>query len=154
MRPEQWRPSAVLRKRKTDFFTMIELSGLASLMIFFLALFMAPIFGYPDLPKHGGVDLAPTHHPKAMPGALKEDALRVMVTRDGSVYLNDSRVKNGDLASLLLQGLEEGSARKVYLQADARAKYGDVKSVLDLIQQAGIENVALMTEQVRQKPSP
>ncbi len=151
MKPEQWRPSAVLRKRRTGFFTMIELSGLASLMIFFLALFMAPIFGYPDLPRHSA-DLAPTDHPKAMPGAIKEDALRVSVTRDGTIVLNESSVSMGGLAPLLQLGVRRGSERKVYLRADARARYGDVKAVLDQIRLAGIENVALITEQRDQGP--
>jgi biopolymer transport protein ExbD len=125
---------------------MIELSGLASLMIFFLALFMLPAF----LPYHhrgGDVDLAPVDHPKSMPGALKEDAMQVSLTRDGTVYLNDSRVKNGDLVLLLRQGVREGSERKVYLRADARARYADVKVVLDEIRLAGIENVSFITWQ-------
>ncbi len=154
MEPKQWRPSDVLRKRQGSFFTMIELSGLASLLVFFLVLLMLPpFFRYPY--NHGsGVDLAPIDHPKAMAGALKEDALQVTITREGRVFLDGRKVGTNDLIPLLQKGVREGSERKVYLKADARAKYGDVKSVLDLIQQAGIENVALMTEQVRQKPSP
>lgn len=124
---------------------MIELSGLASLMIFFLVLFMMPA----SLPRRhfGNVDLAPVDGSKAMPGALKEDALQVAVTRDGTIYLNESRVRMGNLAPLLRQGVREGSERKVYLRADARARYADVKVVLDQIRLAGIENVALITEQ-------
>jgi biopolymer transport protein ExbD len=141
MKPEQWRPSAVLRKRQTNFFTVIEVSGLLGIMLFILVLFMLPAFLPP--PHMHQVDLALTDHPKAMPGALKEDALQVMVTRDGSVYLNDSRVKKGDLASLLQQGVKEGSEKRVYVRADARAKYGEVKAVLDQIRLAGIENVSL-----------
>jgi biopolymer transport protein ExbD len=145
MKPEQWRPSAALRKRRTNFFTAIEVSGLLGILLFILVLFMLPaLLPRPHLHQ---VDLAPTGHPKAMPGALKEDALRVMVTRDGTVYLNESRVKNGDLASLLRQGVKEGSERKVYLQADARANYRDVKVVLDQIRLAGIEDVSFITQQ-------
>jgi biopolymer transport protein ExbD/biopolymer transport protein TolR len=124
---------------------MIELSGLAGIMLFFLILFMMPA----SLPRRhfGNVDLAPVDGPKAMPGALKEDALQVAVTRDGTIYLNESRVRIGNLVPLLRQGVRQGSERKVYLRADARARYADVKAVLGQIRLAGIENVALMTEQ-------
>ncbi len=152
MKPEQWRPSAVLRKRRTGFFTMIELSGLAGIMFFLLVLFMLPAF----LPRShfGEVDLAPTDHAKAMPGALKDDALRVSLTRDGTIYLNESRVRMGDLIPHLQMRMRKGSERKVYLKADARAKYGDVNAVLDQIRLAGIEDVALMTAEVPRKPAP
>jgi hypothetical protein len=43
MKPEQWRPSNALRKRRTDYVSIIEVSGLASVMIFFLFLFMAKV---------------------------------------------------------------------------------------------------------------
>ena len=151
MKPEQWRPSAALRKRRTAFFTMIELSGLASLMVFFLVLLMLPpFFRYP----YGhGVDLAPTDHPKAMPGALREDALQITVTRDGLVFLTGRRVRPNDLIPLLKEGVREGSERKVYLKADARARYADVNAVLDHIRLAGIENVALLTVQSDHNPA-
>ncbi len=152
MKPEQWRPSNALRKRRIIPFTMIELSGLASIMVFFLVLFMLPAF-LPN-PHRINVDLSATDHPKAMPGALREDALQVAVTRDGTVYLNERHVNTRDLISLLQEGVREGSERKVYLTADARARYGDVKAVGDLIHQAGIENVALMTAETRHNPAP
>lgn len=132
---------------------MIELSGLASLMIFFLALFIAAAFSYRDLPRYNA-DLAPTDHPKAMPGVLKEDALRVSVTRNGTIVLTESSVSMGDLAPLLQLGVRRGSERKVYLRADAWAKYGDVKAVLDQIRLAGIENAALITAEAPHKPAP
>ncbi len=153
MKPEQWRPSDALRKRKISFLSVIEVSGLASLMIFFLALLMLPPFL--PYPHYGsGVDLAPVDHPKAMPGALKEDALQVLLTRDGTIYCGGRKVAANELASVLQQGLREGSEKKVYLKADARARYGDVKAVLDLIHLAGIENVALITEETRHNPAP
>jgi biopolymer transport protein TolR len=152
MKPEQWRPSAVLRKRQTSFFTMIELSGLVGIMLFILVLFMMPVFL--PRPHFGQVDLAPTDHAVALPGALKEDALQVAVTRDGSIYLNESRIRMSNLVPLLREGVREGSERKVYLRADARAKYGEVKAVLDQIRLAGIENVAFMTVEAPHKPAP
>jgi biopolymer transport protein ExbD len=124
---------------------MIELSGLAGIMLFFVVLFMLPAF----LPRGHihSVDLASADHSKAVPGALKEDALQVSVTRDGTILLNDSNVARGDLVLLLQKGVREGSERKVYLRADARARYVDVEAVIDQIRLAGIEDITLVTEQ-------
>ena len=82
-----------------------------------------------------------------MPGALKEDALRVMVTRDGQVYLCDSHLMYGDLTDEIRERVRNGAEKKVYLAVDARAKYGDAKAVLDQIRMAGIGNVSFLTEE-------
>jgi hypothetical protein len=41
--------------------------------------------------------------------------------------------------------LAQGGERKIYLKADARAKYGDVEAVIECIKGAGIENIGLIT---------
>jgi len=48
------------------------------------------------------------------------------------------------------QGVRNGAEKRTYLNADARAKYGDTIAVLDQIRLAGIEKVSLLTEQPSQ----
>ena len=95
--------------------------------------------------KGPAADLAEASHSIRMPGALKEDALQVMVTRDGQVYLRDSQLMRGDLAPEIRERVRNGAEKKVYLTVDARAKYVDAKAVLDQIRMAGIENVSFLT---------
>src|SRR5438045_4015675 len=73
----------------------------------------------PMLQKGRSVDLAKTNNPIQMPDADKEDALLVAVTRDN----------------------------RVFIKAEARAKYGTVVTVVDNVRSAGVDQVGLLTEQ-------
>ena len=106
-----------------------------------------------DAPIDRSVDLASVVHAKPLPAALKENAIRVVVTRDGSLYFGDKRVSPTDLPDLIRNACTQGSERKVYLKADARAEYAGVERAIDLIRQSGIQDVALLAEQARQ-PKP
>lgn len=53
------------------------------------------------------------------------------------------------VAGKIRESVQSGSERRVYLWVDAKAKYGDVKVVLDGVRDAGIEKVALLVEQQR-----
>jgi biopolymer transport protein TolR len=146
MRATSWRPSSAIKKHRNHHAAFIDPSGLAGIMLFFLALFMVPISG-----GHGGrsVDLAATRHATLQPGALKEDALDVILTRDGRIYFGHTSVKFADLPEQIRLSIQRGSDRKVYLRADARVKYGDVKAVLDQVRAAGVQDVAVLVETAR-----
>ena len=101
----------------------------------------------PHTHRHQVVDLAVVKHAVAMPGALREDALIVSVTRDGNVFFGNSQVQLSDLPELVLKSMNKDVERKIYLKADARAQYGGVKAVLEALKKTGIENIALMVEQ-------
>jgi hypothetical protein len=60
-----------------------------------------------------------------MPGALREDALRVALTRDGAIYFREHRIALEDLPNEIREGLRSGAERKVYIAVDARAKFGE-----------------------------
>jgi biopolymer transport protein ExbD len=148
MKSEQWRPSTALRKRRGRYVSTIEVSGLGSIMVVFVFLFVAPalVVVHP----HGrSVDLPQSLHGSSQQGALREDALIVIITRDGSLFFGNARITPSELAPALKDRVKADSQRKVYLKADARTKYADVKAVLDQIRLAGIENVALMTYQTK-----
>jgi len=131
-------------KRKNELFCRIDMWGFVSVMLTLLFLLMP---GTVVDPKGPAADLAGARHSIRMPGALKEDALQVMVTRDGQVYLRGSHLMCGDLADEIRERVRNCAEKKAYLAVDARAKYGDAKAVLDQIRMAGIENVSFLTEE-------
>lgn len=143
-----WRPSSAIKKRRNIYAAFIDPSGSAGIMLFFLALFMIPVSG-----GHGGIgiDLAATTHPTPQPGALKEDSLDIVLTRDGSIYFRYTKVRLSALAGQIRMSVLQGSDRKACLRADARANYGDVKVVLDQIRAVGIQDVALIVETARRE---
>ena len=100
------------------------------------------------VPQHysRSVDLATAVNASRQPRALLDKALKISVTRDGSFYFRFTKVAIEEIPQLLRTAYVGGAERKVYLRADARARYGDVKAVLDLISVAGIEDVAFMVE--------
>jgi biopolymer transport protein ExbD len=96
--------------------------------------------------------LPQSHHAKPLPGANREDALRLNLMRDGMLYLEYERVSMTDLPAVLRERVKNGSERKVYLSIDARARYGDTKAVLNQIRVAGIENVSILTAEKLRVP--
>lgn len=145
MRLQQWRPGDALRKRRSAFISRIDVSGVGSVFVFFVALLMVSPMSHID--RGGGVDWPVVTNPKPQPGALKEDALEIALIRDGNVFFQKHKVSVDELSELLRQGVKDGSDPKVYFQADGRAKYREVEVVVDQIQIAGIKDVVFMAFQ-------
>ena len=119
--------------------------GFVSVMLVLLFLLGSPVLVIVH-PRYTNVDLAPAVHSKPLPGALKDDAIRISVSRDSHVFFRDHRLALEDFPNEILEGLRTGAEKKVYVKVDARAKYGNVSAVLEQIRLAGIENVAFLTE--------
>jgi biopolymer transport protein ExbD len=84
-------------------------------------------------------------------GALRDDALRLAVTRDGNLYLGRERINPGELPDQLRDGVRSGAENRVYLLVDSRIKYAEIKPVLDEIGLAGVKNISFLTEPVQAK---
>jgi biopolymer transport protein TolR len=99
-------------------------------------------------PSHHGLafDRYISHHLTSMPAAIREDAMRVMLSRDGTIYFGNAKVTSEDLAEQIRQRLESGAQHKVFLILDQRAKFGDLSVVLDEVRHAGIWDIAFLAE--------
>jgi biopolymer transport protein TolR len=134
-------------RRNATLFTQVELSGLLPVCVVLLIVFLVS----PSPPHHTWpVDLAAASHAVAMPDAEKEDAITVMIARDGTVYFRNYRTTPDDLPRAIAEAVRDGAERKVYVKADARARYSDVKATLDEIRLAGIREVTFLLRGVRQ----
>ena len=101
---------------------------------------------------HHGVsaDLPRVSHPISMPGALREDAMKVTILRDGKVYFGSDLVSITNLSAKIEGRLKDREVeRRIYVVADTRARWGTVKQVLDAIRSAGIIRVAFLANQRR-----
>src|ERR1700722_13272973 len=114
----------------------IDVSAFASIIVVLVAMFAMPASVVID----GGiaVDLPKVLHPKLVPNALREDAIIVWVMRNGDVFLGNDRVAPDELPGRIRERVSRGSKRTVYIRADARSKYRNVKEVLDETHSAGI----------------
>jgi biopolymer transport protein ExbD/biopolymer transport protein TolR len=130
----------------------IDVSAFGSVLLFLLALFMVPGLMYVDLPRNL-VDLPKVGHPISVPHARREDAILVAIMRNGDVFLDGHRVFYGGLPDRIRMKLKNGSEGIVYVQADTRGKYRDVKDVLDQVRSSGVQHVVFLADQRKSGPS-
>jgi biopolymer transport protein ExbD len=90
------------------------------------------------------VDLARVHHPVLMRAASREDAIIVVIRRDNRIYFRNEAIMPDQLAAKIRQSIDQGSERKVYIWADAGARYRWVGEVLEGVRSAGVEKVGFL----------
>jgi biopolymer transport protein TolR len=108
----------------------------------------------PMLQKTHQVDLASVNDPRDMKDADKDDAIVVAVTRDGSLFLGNSKIKKEEITGQIKDQLANKLDKTVYVKSDARAKYGDVVAVVDEIRSAGVDSLGLLTEKTKALAGP
>jgi biopolymer transport protein ExbD len=147
MRTTVWRPSTAVHKRRIRYTSILDATGVVCTFVFFF-IFLSLQLSEAMVPQHysRSVDIATAANASRQPRALLDKALKIYVTRDGSFYFRFTKVAIEEFPQLLRTACLKGAERKVYLSVDARAKYGDVKVVLDQISAAGIQGVAFMVE--------
>jgi len=89
-----------------------------------------------------------------MRGANREDALIVGVMRTGDIWFGGKKPTTLDaLPPGIREGLKHGAEEKVYIRADARAKYGRVRETRAAVRSAGVENVGFLVERRKNQTS-
>jgi biopolymer transport protein TolR len=125
----------------------INVTPLVDVMLVLLIIFMV----ITPMLQHGvSVDMAKTNNPVDMPDADKEDALLVAVQRDGSIFFGNDRLTADQLTQKVKDRLANKVEKRVFIRADARAKYGSVVEVVDNVRSAGVDQLGLLTEQRKQ----
>ncbi len=136
--------------RSLKLFSSIDTTAFASvLVVLVFVVLIAQALSYN--PHHGvSADLPNVLHPVSMPGAARDDAMKITILRDGQVYLGTDRIWSYGLAQKIQDRLKDRNVeRKVYITADARVGWGTVKAVLEQVRSAGILRVAFMANQRR-----
>jgi biopolymer transport protein ExbD len=121
---------------------------MADIMLVLLIIFMVVT---PMLQKSLPVDMARVNNAKEMQDADKDDAIIVAVTRDGTIYLKNTKITKEDITGQIKDMLSARLDKTVYVKSDARAKYGDVVAVVDEIRSAGVDQLGLLTEQNQER---
>src|SRR6187397_1059304 len=123
----------------------INVTPMADIMIVLLIIFMVIT---PMLQKGVDVKLPLAGNTKERKDEQK--TITVAVKKDSSTFLNGIPVPNQTevvpQVKERLEDLPEGS-KIVYLKADQELEYGEVMKVMDLLREAGVEEIALIAEQ-------
>ena len=122
----------------------INVTPMADIMIVLLIIFMVIT---PMLQKGVDVKLPQAGNTKERKDEPK--TIVVAVRKDKTTFLGTQRLDDqNQLQPLIkerLQDLPEGS-RMIYLKADDALPYSEVMKVMDLVREAGVEEVALIAE--------
>jgi biopolymer transport protein ExbD/biopolymer transport protein TolR len=116
---------------------------MADIMLVLLIIFMVVT---PMLQKTHQVDMARVSDPREMKDADRDDAIIVAVTRDGTLFLGNTKITKEDITGQVKDQIANKLDKTVYVKSDARAKYGDVVAVVDEIRSAGVDSLGLLTE--------
>jgi biopolymer transport protein TolR len=122
----------------------INVTPMVDVMLVLLIIFMVVT---PMLQKGASVEMAKTNNPVPMTDADKEDALLVAVTRDGGIFFGTDKITADQLTTRVRDRLEKKTDKRVFIKADAAAKYGAVVEVVDDVRSAGVDDVGLLTQQ-------
>jgi biopolymer transport protein ExbD/biopolymer transport protein TolR len=125
----------------------INVTPMVDVMLVLLIIFMVIT---PMLQKGVSVTMAKTDNPIKMPEADKEDSLIVSVMRDGKIYFNSDVVSAETLTDKVKDKLANKPDKRIFVKADAGAKYGDVVAVVDNVRSAGVDQLGLLTEERKQ----
>ncbi len=125
----------------------INVTPMADIMIVLLIIFMVIT---PMLQK--GVDVVLPKAANTKERKEEQKTITVAVKNDASrsTYIGGNKLdKQEDLVPQLKERLEElpEGQRLMYLKADQNLPYGDVMKVMDLMREAGVEEIALIAEQ-------
>jgi biopolymer transport protein TolR len=137
------------RHRTIPIFCGIERTPFVNVFVVLATLFLFMVLCTPRPFHEGRRDLPQVGHPISLLHADREDALTVAILRDGQVFFRTDRVNVEELPRRIREGLSQGAERKVYIRADARAKYAWVEEVLDAMRVSGIEDVGFLVDQRR-----
>ncbi|MBZ5655226.1 MAG: biopolymer transporter ExbD [Acidobacteriia bacterium] len=122
----------------------INVTPMVDVMLVLLIIFMVVT----PMLQHGvTVDMARVNNPEQMPDADKEDALLIAVMRDGKVFFGTDPIAVDDLTQKIRDRLANRTDKRVFIKADARAKFGSVVQVVDNVRSAGVDQLGLLTDQ-------
>jgi len=97
-----------------------------------------------------GVDVALPTAVNTIP--MPENPEVVMsIKKDGTLYLKDKKVTLENLQSQLEEAFLTVADKKLYLRADSDLEYGKIVDLIDVIREAGVEVVGIITEKKAEK---
>ena len=127
----------------------INVTPMVDVMLVLLIIFMVIT---PMLQKGVSVDMVRTENSRSMVDADKEDAVLLAVTRDGKFYIGPDLIVLRDVTAKVKDMIVNKLDKTVYVKSDARAKFGNVVSLVDNVRAAGVDHIGLLAEKIERLP--
>ena len=123
----------------------INVTPLVDVMLVLMIIFMVTA---PLIQQGVKVDL-PDAKAQAMPSDEKITVLTL--TKDRKVFLGDEELAWDKLRTLLTTNKKLRTDKEVYLHADRNLPYGVVVDVMDMLKDAGVSNLGMVTDPLSKK---
>lgn len=136
-----------LRSRRQDMLSEINMIPFIDVVLVLLIIFM---LATPLLYRGLKINL-----PKTATNSLKKPVPKVIIsiTHGNTVYISGRKVDWADVKTILSGYYKKDKRVIVYLKADRKVDYGTVVHLMDLVKQAGIDRLGMITMPVPQKSS-
>ncbi|HSP06725.1 MAG TPA: biopolymer transporter ExbD [Acidobacteriota bacterium] len=119
----------------------INVTPLVDVCLVLLIIFMVVT---PMLQKGVPVQLPITNNPDKKPD--NENQLIISIKQDATIYIEQNWVPKNEFVGQLKEMRERSPGKEILIKADGRLRYKDVKKLMDMINEAGFEDVGLITE--------
>ncbi len=119
----------------------INVTPLVDVCLVLLIIFMVVT---PMLQKGVSVMLPVTKNPGKKPDT--PDQMIISIKSDSTIYIEQDWVPKNQFQSQMKELHERNPGKEILIKGDTRLRYKDVKKVMDVINEAGFENVGLVTE--------
>ena len=123
----------------------INITPLIDVVLVLLIIFMVVT---PMIASGVQVDLPKTVNHFKKPDDGKD--IIISVTKEKVVYMMANAVKKEDIPRRVEEERRKHPEKTVFVKGDSRTTYGAVREVMELVHKAGIEDVMLGTEDVKQ----
>jgi biopolymer transport protein TolR len=124
----------------------INVTPLVDVVLVLLIIFMVVT---PMIASGVQVDLPKTVNHFKKPDDGKD--IIISVTKEKVVYMMANAVKKDDIPRRVEEERRKHPEKTVFVKGDSRTTYGAVREVMELVHKAGIEDVMLGTEDVKQQ---
>ena len=128
-----------MKKRRSEVVSEINVTPLVDVMLVLLIIFIisAPLM------RSGTKVVLPK---AAVRESQPQRSVLVTIDRAGEAFLNGERVALAVLGERVASLVRRAPEQPVLIEGDTQAEYGKIVAVMDLVRQAGIQNVSLVLE--------
>ena len=124
----------------------INVTPMVDIMLVLLIIFMVVT---PFLQQGVSVALPQNmRNPEEDPAIIKETSVVVAITQDGQLYIGKKKIDKEQLKAEIDQKMaaKTEEERIVYIRSDVNANYGQVVDTINLIRDAGIDQIGLVAD--------
>lgn len=131
------------QKRHSKSLSEINVTPLVDVMLVLLIIFMVVA---PMMQRGIDVNLPETE----TASGINEAKFVITIERGNKVYINERPVHIKVLKERMRELMGNRLSETIYIRADRKTQYGTVLQVMDIIRQAGIENISMVTNPITQ----